>query len=116
MHAKYEVSISNGSKVMLKVTFFLPQSRGVTDRPTDRTKARCPEFHAGGIKKILSQRNITLQFDQNQTYVLDLPFLMKRMPTGMRKDEEYRYFGAKSKRRQFCVFSLFCLRPEITKR
>ena len=31
------------------------------------------------------------------------------MPTGRRKDEDNRYFEAKSKRRktQFCVFSLF---------
>ena len=52
MHAKYEVSISNGSKVMAKVKVFCHR---VADRQidgfTDRTKTRCPGilFRAGGI-------------------------------------------------------------------
>ena len=45
MHAKYEVSISYGSKVMAKVKVFLPQSHRQTGQ-----KVCTPEFYSGGIK------------------------------------------------------------------
>ena len=41
------------------------------------------------------------------------------MPTGRRKDEDYRYFGAKSKRRKdaiVCLFVTSSFYPEITER
>ena len=61
-------------------------------------------------------------------------YLIHALPYGRRKDEDYRYFGAKSKRRNFASFRYFTLqrrrrkdailrlfvissfRPEITKR
>ena len=51
MHAKYEVSISYGSKAMAKVVFFPTESQ--TDRKIESQtgqKLGAPEFHSGGIK------------------------------------------------------------------
>ena len=45
MNAKYEISISNGSKVMAKVKVFC-------HRVTDRTKTRCPRIPFLGHKKL----------------------------------------------------------------
>ena len=44
MHAKYEVSMAYGSKVMAKVNV-LPQSQRQTGQKQD-----APKFHSGGIK------------------------------------------------------------------
>ena len=35
------------------------------------------------------------------------------MPTGTRKDEDYRYFGAKSERRNFASFRYFAAKSNI---
>ena len=45
MHAKDEISISYGSKVMAKVKVFLQQSHRHTGQKLD-----APQFHSGGIK------------------------------------------------------------------
>ena len=56
MHAKYEVSISYGSKVMSKIkVFFLPQSHRQTGQKID-----APKFHSGAIK--------ILHFGKNQRF------------------------------------------------
>ena len=45
MHAKYEVCISYGSKVMAKVYVFF-----ATDEVRDRRNLGAPEFHSRGKK------------------------------------------------------------------
>ena len=48
MHAKYQVSICNGSKVMANVIVVLKQ----TNKQTDRAKTICPpQILSGGHKK-----------------------------------------------------------------
>ena len=49
MHAKYEVSTSNGSKVIAKVKVDYRQ----TDKQTDRTKTICPRSFDPGAQKVL---------------------------------------------------------------
>ena len=56
MLAKYEVSISYGSKVMAKVKGFFLATESQTDRQTESQtgqKLDAPEFHSGHIKMIL---------------------------------------------------------------
>ena len=48
MHAKYEVSISYGSKVIAKVKVDNRETDKQTDRQTDRTKTICPRSFNGG--------------------------------------------------------------------
>ena len=65
MHAKYEVSISYGSKVMAKVKVFAAESQ--TDRVIDRTTIRYPRIpfwgHNKEIPLYLLSLKWGLQFD-----------------------------------------------------
>ena len=79
MHAKYEVSISYGSKVMAKIKVFFHR---VTDRQTESQTHRqdkkldAPEFHPRGHKKKLHVhvvvqlplRNVLLQCNLAEFY------------------------------------------------
>ena len=57
MHAKYEVSISYGSKVIAKVKVDNRQ----TDKQTDRTKTICPDQLIWGHKKYGSMQKVLSQ-------------------------------------------------------
>ena len=52
MHAKYEVSISYGSKVMAKFKVFLHFPRQTDLESQTGQKLNAPEFHSRGIKSI----------------------------------------------------------------
>ena len=52
MHAKYEVSISYGSKVIAKVRVDNRQTDRQTDKQTDMTKTICPDHSIRGHKKL----------------------------------------------------------------
>ena len=68
MHAKYEVSISYGSKVIAKVKVDNRQTDKQTDKQTDRTKKNNmpPIIRSGGIKIIGKEHD----FLQNFPYIL----------------------------------------------
>ena len=57
MHAKYEVSSSNGSKVIAKVKVDNRQTNKQTDKQTDRTKTICPDHSIRGHKKRSGAKN-----------------------------------------------------------
>ena len=53
MHAKYQVSICNGSKVMANVKVVLKQTNNVTNKQTDKQtgqKQYAPQILSGGHK------------------------------------------------------------------
>ena len=56
MHAKYQVSICNGSKVMANVKVVLKQTNNVTNKQTNRRGKNNmpPRSYLGGIKKYWS--------------------------------------------------------------
>ena len=74
MHAKYEVSVSNGSKVIANVKVDNRQTNKQTNKQTDRQTNRQdknnmpPIIRSGGIK---SKNNLWTPSPNNQTSTLD---------------------------------------------
>ena len=66
MHAKYEVSISDGSKVIVKVKVDNRQTDRQTNKQTDRQKDRADKnnvprsFDPGAYKAIFNRKEKTL--------------------------------------------------------
>ena len=73
MHAKYQVSICNGSKVMANVKVVLKQTNNVTNRQGKNNMP--PRSCLGGIKrsnkKVIAKKLLTNLFEMSSTSKID---------------------------------------------